>query len=88
MATNINNISLKDLVFMRNREIPTKVFGCKNFTKSIAVDANITVDRLNDESILEKYKKSVLKHANVNINGSLVSSLIYFFISISLKIIN
>lgn len=80
MATNINNISIKDLVFTKNRGIPTKVFGCKDFTKSIAVDANIMVDSLNGESIQEKYKKSVLKHENVNINGSLVSSLIYCFI--------
>lgn len=80
MATKINNISIKDLVFTKNRGIPTKVFGCKDFTKSIAVDANIMVDSLNGESIQEKYKKSVLKHKNVNINGSLVSSLIYCFI--------
>lgn len=82
MATNINNISNKDLVFTKNRGILTNVFGCKGFSKSIAVDANITVDSLNGEIIQEKYKKSVLKHTNVNINGSLVSSLIYYFIRI------
>lgn len=71
----INDISFStnNLIYVKPGKGPVWIEGCKRFTHSVHAETNVTIDHLNGKQFDDTYRRSLKKHDNVTINGTLVS---------------